>query len=369
MSKKKKSSSKTAAKIKTNIKTMVPKEEERGFRKFVSIVNKLDVFFNLFFIIWALLIEWYSVFVDWKYLKADLSEKIAFIFIPITIAVAIIIKRIYYKAPDNKKRKAAFLIWNAAFPLLYNIVFFFLMDRLYEYSGVFLGGITQYLARIMNMILPGFFLAVYITVKVIQKKRRENGKEMKPEKVKKIKTILNVTLSIIILLTPVIIMTNVLRENYQQSQFEKRVESQQDFIESMENKLSGDADISTVCNEAKLTLVALESMSKGESINVEDADHSSIFKETKVTQSVIDTALPQYLEVTNEYPLKKPFSEGNPIPLYDTNERTVHIGFTTDCTTPEGKESLCSIVCKYDSDWNLVKIYTLNTVFTASNMQ
>ncbi|MCR5797435.1 MAG: hypothetical protein K6G63_05905 [Eubacterium sp.] len=166
--------------------------KERFFSnwRIIKFMGKIDLAVVLFIILYALLINVMTVLVDHENMKHELPEPFPCIIAITIIVISVIVFRYYLGEATNRVRMWICLTWFVIFPTLTNFILINsdqLQDYLYDYTGVFLGGLGQFLYRFMALILCGITTVVFVIVRLIIRKRRIRGKTMTPEKVRCLK--------------------------------------------------------------------------------------------------------------------------------------------------------------------------------------
>ena len=334
--------------------------------KLVQFLDRIDLAMTLFWIIWALIMVYASIFVEYNSFIIEIPNLVSYVGLGIVILLAIIVKIYCSQDKTDPVRKYVFFGWNAVLPFIYNIIILINLGALYNFGG-FLGGLANYVIRIANIILAVLFVVIYFLAQLIKRKMAAKGKTIKTEKVQMVKSVLNVIIFVAFCIALIILSFVWVIEGLDYMKVAKDEERTNAFRQEMMDKLP---EYSNTYNEAKLSVWTVESMAEGSSYDM-DAENGNVFSCTTVSQEVFDSATVEYKKFIAENRLDKPFSEEptENSELFCYEDRTVHICFSVYCKTSGNKDAMATMVCKYDENWNLVKIYVRPYMITKKNRE
>ena len=320
-------------------------------------INRIDLFVSVLWTLWALDQVFLSIFVDYDQLRFELPFFVVIIGAVATAVGAILIKRYWEKGPKDFKHKAVLLGWNALIPIVYNLIFMLVIETglVYSYAGVFFGELGQWIFRAFNIILAIVYIIVFVIVNHVSKKRRKNGKEFSRESFEGFLHILNALIFVVGVVVGLWAAVTAYSGWAEAERLERDYQNTSAFREEMLGKIPDYAD---PADEADISILTVEMMYEGEKFDM-DAENGNAFRYTTVSQEVFDEALLHYREFLEEYQVMQPFSgeEGAVSVLYCYDDRSIQYAFPTVCRNQDGESVICNAVCKYDEDWNLVKIY------------
>ena len=325
-------------------------------------IDKTDLFVTVFWIVWALEMVYMSIFVDCNYLCFEVPVFVQILGAVITVILAIIIKRCCFSDNFNDDKTVLFYGWNAVGPLLYNLVFFALAEsKLYDYSGVLLGGLFQGILRIFNIALAIIFLIVNAIIKRVRRKKEADGITQDPDRYKTLKRFLGIA-TLVVGLSLLIFGVNTLIHNINSEMMYNRESNNIAFKQEMEEHY-GDINVtkSEVVNAVKL----VEMLVDGKAIDQKTKD-SFHFKRITISQDVLDKGGAELNAFLENAKLIKAFSEqdGAVYIRYFADDRTVHFAFPTQYIGDDGQTRNCTFVCKYDDNWNLKDMYILTEMLS-----
>ncbi len=336
--------------------------------KLVSFLDRIDLFMSLLWILWALILVYSSIFIDYNHFIIDIPDIVAYVSLGFVVILTLVIKNYCSKDSADSKRKKIFLGWNAVFPLIYNIILLILMDKLYDFSGVFLGGFTSQLMRIINIVLSIVFIIIYYVRIHIRNRASQKGKVINTDRLRPVKSVLNIFVFAAGCIALIILAITWTVEGIDYQKTQKYITSTSLFKEEMNNKIP---ESENPYNEAWLAVLTVEMMSEGQTFDI-DSENGNAFRCTSVSQKVFDKAATDYKNFISENTLDSSFSNketDNCTVLYCYDDRTVHYCFSVNGKDSDGNFIRATIDCKYDENWNLVKIYAKPYVIDKNNRE
>ena len=326
--------------------------------KLAVFLNRIDFTLSLFCILWSFLLVWYSVFMDYQYLVFDIPPEFAGLCVlPVSVA-AIGIKRYYEKEKTDLKRALVYVSCNGILPGIYNLVMLFFGDLLYDYSGVFLGGIGQFVFRIAFLILSAVFIAVFWLIRYLRKQKAGHF-DLIHEKMQKLRSIINLLLFTILVLALIILAIVYFISRIQELAAEKETERKEAFIQEMNEKLSEFPDQDSILlHEAVACMLLTESYEAAPSeIKEIEQENGNLFQASTVSYEPFRRAIEAYHHLLAEYQPQAAFSSVQPDFVYDADERRVSAVFTTTCSHGKKPAVDCSFSFVYDENWNLTDAF------------
>ncbi len=150
---------------------------------FIKFLNRIDFAISFFYVLWSIVVIWNSIFIDFEYFKTDISPLEAGLCI-IPIAVIEILVKIYYcKNKNSNGRIALFALWNIGVPVAANTLMFVFYEQIYDYNGVFMGGVGMAIMRYAVYVMCALFALVFaITVTVRKVRAAKKAKREEKEK-------------------------------------------------------------------------------------------------------------------------------------------------------------------------------------------
>ena len=336
--------------------------EEKTFQQWglTRFLRKIDLCVLILYLAYAFVVNFLSFFVDYQYLKFDMPTAAAVIACVVIMAVSVFIYRSFHKDTSDKKWLWIYLSWFVFIPLIYNIAICTVFDyALYDYTGVFFGGLGQFIYRLFILGICLLALVIFCIVRLILRKRREKGKFTDPEKTVLVKDHLNLIVFTFGILFTIVVAVNLGVIVYQEQKEEKRIQAIYDFREEMLNKLPEGYDITSVTNEAKTICMGVKFVYDGD-ITTEDIEkeNGNLLICTKVKKEIAEKGLKNYRQFLSEYQLNTCFHDGKSSYVMDPYKRIVYIGFDGACTK-SGERTICNFVCAYDENWNLTDVFCI----------
>ncbi len=329
----------------------------------IRFIDKTDLFASVFWIVWALDMVFLSIFVDYYLLCFEIPFYVVILAAIITAVLAIKIKRYCFSDGFDDKKLLLFYGWNAVGPLLYNLIFLPLVEsRLYNYSGIILGGLEQYLLRIFNIALAIIFLIVNAIISVVRRKREALGITSNPNKYKNISRGLGIITMIVGLYLLIFVGGESMINDVMADVRYKKESSNTAFKQEMNDH---PGKINLAKSEAVKAVKLVEMIADGQTID-DETKASFKISATSVSQDVLDKGSNELLDFLKDAKLIKPFSEqdGAVYTMFFADDRTVHFAFPSQFIGVEGKTKKCTFVCKYDDKWNLKDMYILTEKLT-----
>lgn len=371
--KKKVSEKRVAEKVTAEKKTAVKKSEEKKTKDkkdsngsgFVGLLRKIDLCWLVPYMIYTFFINYLTLFIDYDRLVFHVPFAVAVIgFFPIA-AVSIYVYRNYRRDTSNTKWIWMHLSWFVFIPILINFLMLSpLGTGLYDFSGDFLEGLGQ---GVFRMILIGICFAALIVSAIgryVSWKREEKGKEMDPEMVQVIKDYFNIVLFVACGICLVVFLVKGIMKLGTDAKEEQYAQTVSGFTDQMLDKLPEGCDINTIATDAKMVALITEKRAAGE-LTDEQTEETIASKEvfvcSTVSKGVMDRALISYEAFEKENSFTKSFSDSYYEYAIDIQNHTFTFGFRSSAEI-KGLNKMCSFVCVYDTDWNLVDAYCMEGI-------
>ena len=324
----------------------------------VRFLEKIDFALSLFWCGWSFLVLWCSLFFDCDRLIIEIPYWVA---VPFTVPLAALTLWTWYlyrRDPESAPRMWIFLGVNAIGPLVYNAVMLFLADYLYDYSGVFLGGLGQLVIRILLMGLCAVFLIAFGIVWAVRRHRTREGKELSEsarEVWADVKSVLNAVLFGALILTVLGLGISAAYQEIETRQSERHLSRISAFREEMLSKAPRDAGEGSPYEEIRATVMGVEWMADGTWFDLE-AENGNIFRITHVSQTVVEEGAAACRELKRIYTLEKPFSDGIDMTEFDPDKRTVRYETIVYASGNGYAKEPVRMILTYDENWDLKKI-------------
>ena len=338
--------------------------QESNVKPFILFLRRIDLFSSVLHIIWALIIS-ITIFADCGYLNIELPVIVSYVCTAVIVVLELLVKCYFFADISDKKRIIVYLSYNIFIPVIINFIMLACMDFLYDYSGVFLGGLGQWIIRMVGFGLYALALIVYGIVCFVRKRRRNLNKSFDTHRLIRIKDILNLWVVVILAAGAAYLLASFAVGGFEQYKEEERLQRLYSFREEMLGKLPDDS-YSALCGEAYMSVWMLQAMyNQAKDISLDDVEkeNGNGFKLTKVRREVFEKGLSSYTEFLKKYKPEKEYIDNTentsePNVLFNPEDRTVHIGigfFAKELL--DGGSGLRSFVLKYDDEWNLIDIY------------
>ena len=149
--------------------------------KLKKLLRRIDLCILILYLAYAFIINGTTVFIDYRHLTFQLPLAVVIVGYAFILALSVYVYRSFHKEPSDKQRRLIYLGWFAILPGILNLILLlvFESDLLYDYSGVFFGGLAQFLYRLGAMAVCAAFLILFAIVNFIVKNRRQKGKSPK----------------------------------------------------------------------------------------------------------------------------------------------------------------------------------------------
>ncbi len=326
--------------------------------KIVRLLGKMDFCVVLICMIYSFFVNCMSIIVDYEYLVFNVPDVAAVIICILVIIFSIFILKYYQKNKFDKKHMAVYLSWFVAAPVIYNIFFIFIgSDALYDYTNVLFGGLGNFVYRIFVIALAVTALIIFIIARVITNVRHKKGKYIKPETVIKIKAYIHAVLFILVIILLIILLVMGIWGMIDGFNYKKKEEAAQAFREEMESKIHGGNDFTSVLGEAKLIVMFVETGSEDLTLVSDiEKENGNAFKTVHVNKSTVMEGITNYIDFKKDHSLSKHFYDGMEEYGFDDENKVYNIGYESEYTM-NGENEICTIVCEFDPDWNLNRVY------------
>ena len=336
--------------------------DEKTFQRWglVRFLRKIDLCVLIPYLAYTFAVNFMSLFVEYQYLKFEIPTAAVAAACVVIMAISVLIYRYFHKDTSDIKRLWIYLSWFVFLPLIYNIALCFIFDStLYDYTGVFFGGLGQFIYRLIIIGICLVALVIFCIVRLIVRKRHEKGRFSDPEKTTLVKDHINLIVFIIGMLFAVVLAIDLGVIVYQEQKEEKRIQAVYDFRTEMLNKLPDGYDLTGIIDEAKLICMCVKFAYDGE-IGIEEIEkeNGNLLRCTTVKKEIAEKGLENYRRFTDEYQLDTCFHDGSSTYVMDPFKKIVYIGFDGSCTK-SGERRICNFVCAYDENWNLTDVFCI----------
>ena len=118
--------------------------------KLKKLLRRIDLCILILYLAYAFIINGTTVFIDYRHLTFQLPLAVVIVGYAFILALSVYVYRSFHKEPSDKQRRLIYLGWFAILPGILNLILLlvFESDLLYDYSGVFFGGLAQFLYRL-----------------------------------------------------------------------------------------------------------------------------------------------------------------------------------------------------------------------------
>ena len=242
-------------------------------------------------------------------------------------------------------------------PIAICLLQFLLVHFIYDFSGVFLGGLGLAIVSAFAVILCIGALGVSFIAVCIKKYLAKKGKTIDKDRFTVIKDIINIIGVIALVIAGVIYISIYSVEFVKEKKYEKLVEEKQAFMKEMDLKTpNGGVDLK---NEAKVYCFSVEEMVNNPDYKkeiMEDDDPGRALY-TNASKKALINGMENFIEFSEDYAKTTDFYDYDNI-FYDKDERLVYVGIeygASDTKTHAGQN--CYMVVVYDEKLNVKDIY------------
>ena len=162
--------------------------------KFLQFLRKIDLCVLIPYLAYAFFVNCMTVFVEYNYLIFDIPYIAVVLGCVFILGASVFIYKMYHRDFSDKKWMIIYLSWFVFIPIVYNLILLILLDSLYDFSGVFLGGLGSFIYRLLVIAICVIALIIFFVVRFIVSKRHAKGKYADPEKIIIIKNVFNIAL-------------------------------------------------------------------------------------------------------------------------------------------------------------------------------
>ncbi len=325
--------------------------------RIIRFLRKIDFIVVLLCLVYSFFVNCLTVIVDYKFLIFRVPLLVVIITCIAILAVSVFVLRYYRQDTDNNLRIIIYLSWFVYIPIIYNLLFMFIIDDIiYDLSGVFFGSLGLFVFRIILIAVCVLALGIFVSARLIIRIRHNKGKYIDAEKLGKVKDYIHAVLLLLIIIFIIAAVVIYVVESVIISQNKKHDESVEAFRNEMFESLPDGADYDDLVGETRLVVMAVEEGSKNEELIKDiDQENGKTFRCITVDKEVIEEGMEDYNSFVQNHSLEADFYSGDPNNSADIETETISVGleiYGVDSGT--GK---CTMVCVYDKDWKLIKIY------------
>ncbi len=196
-------------------------KEKFDNNKFILFLRKTDPLILVLHVVWSYFTLMLPLFTEYESLIIDIPEAVVNICCVLIGIAAIVIKILYFRNKEDIRMKIVYITFFCFAPIAICLLQFLLVHFIYDFSGVFLGGLGLAIVSAFAVILCIGALGVSFIAVCIKKYLAKKGKTIDKDRFTVIKDIINIIGVIALVIAGVIYISIYSVEFVKEKKYEK----------------------------------------------------------------------------------------------------------------------------------------------------